>query len=134
MRDALRVRQRFSEHHIPAAFAMNRTSFREMPQSLEEPMRPGKPTGVEFGIPPRQPASIAIVIRPLVGKWRKEADFGPGGPPTLAQDAAFSFLYPHLLQGWIEERECRILGQGEPLPRRCDRWAIRGVERYRSAA
>ena len=121
MRDALRVRQRFSEHHIPAAFAMNRTSFREMPQSLEEPMRPGKPIGMKFGIPPRQPASVTIVIRPLVGKWRKEADFGPGGPPTLQQVR-------------IEERECRILGQGDPLPRRCDRWAIRGVERYRSAA
>jgi hypothetical protein len=87
---------------------MNRSSFREMPQSLEEPMRPGKPIGMEFGIPPWQPAGIAIVIRPLVGKWRKEADFGPGGPPTLQQVR-------------IEKRECRILGKGDSLPRRCYR-------------
>src|ERR1700704_3027005 len=82
MADAAGILETFSEHHIAAALAMNRTCPGKAGKTTAKSVCGGKGTRMQFRITARQPADIAGVGRRLVGERREGHDLGAGAPPT----------------------------------------------------
>jgi hypothetical protein len=71
-----------AQHHIAAAFAMDRAGCGERPEALAEAPCAGKRCGMKLRITSGEPAGIARIGRRLIGKRGEGDDLGPGTPPT----------------------------------------------------
>ena len=102
MRHAVRVFQRFSQHHIASAFTMHRLRLRKLGKRRLEARCGSQLSGEKLWITAGQPADIAGRVRSFIGKRREGKDFGAGLPPLA-------------LQMRVEEGEGGVFGQGNAL-------------------
>ena len=72
-----------AQHHVAAAFAMDRPGLRKTRQPGAKPGRRRERAGMELRIAAGQPAGIAVARRRLVGKRREGDDLGAGAPPAV---------------------------------------------------
>ena len=77
------VLQFLAQHHVAAAFAVDRPGLGELPQAGTKARGGGQLGGVQFRIAARQPAGIATIRRRFVGERRERLDFRPRLPPGL---------------------------------------------------
>ncbi len=102
-----RVDEAAPQHHVATAFTVDWPLSGKDPKAVHEVARVRDPPRMEFGVPAREPAGVALFGRRLVVKRREPHDLGPGVPPALE----------HVR---VEEREGGIARHRDPLAGRMD--------------
>ena len=110
------VLEALAEHHVAAAFAVDRTCFGEPPQSRCKCQRGREHIRVQFRIAAGQPAAIGVFRRRLVGERRERQNFGTGVAPGI-DDVR------------IDETEGAIAGERDALAWRWQRGGARAGPR-----
>ena len=117
---SLGVLQAFPQHHVAAAFAVDRAGRAESPQAIVETKGVCKLAGMKLWIAAGKPAGIALIWGWLVGQRRERNDLGTGAPPALAK------MRIHEREGCIRRnrdtlsggRQCRGVIRSSNLNRR----------------
>src|SRR5262249_39686873 len=99
------VIEALAEHHVAAAFAMDRPRLRKARQSGAKAHGVCERAGVELGVSAGQPAAVAALRGRLVAERGERDDLGAGAAPAFDEVR-------------IDEGESLIAGERDALPRR----------------